>query len=295
MTQDASSAPGAAPKFDVLTDDGFDLYQDLMHDVPVVPFGLHFGEETFESNGMPLEELFRRLESGGPHPSTSQPNPEAFAVHYRQATRPLLVITLSSALSGSYNSAMQAKAMVPEADVTVHDAGTLSAAQSFQLHAALTARARGESIETALTWMKQVHEETELFFTLDTLTYLRRGGRIGRVAAALGGVLNVRPVVTVDKSTSAYETVGRARSWSKAREVIAQQSTKRFGAGTPLRVGLVQGFDAEDVNAVLGHLKAEHPIVWHGVAKVGSALAIHTGPKAVAYAVAPHDWPWDRT
>ena len=291
-THEAHDATRPEASFDLLTDDGLDTFPDLETDIPIVPFGLHFGGETFDSTGMPMEELFRRLKSDGPHPTTSQPTPEAFAEHYRRAERPLLVVTLSAALSGSRNSAEQARALVPEADVEIHDARTLSAAQAFQLHAASLARAAGQTRDAAIEAMKSMHEATELFFTLDTLEYLRKGGRIGRVQAALGNVLNLKPAVTVDKDTAAYETVGRARTWSKARSTLADLVTKKFGEGTAIRVGLVQGEDVEDAMSILEQLRARHPIAWHGVAKVGSALAIHTGPRAVALAAAPATLPW---
>ncbi len=292
MTHDPQESPRSEPTFDLLTDDGLDTFPDLETDIPVVPFGLHFGGETFDSTDMAMEDLFRRLTGDGPHPTTSQPTPEAFAEHYRRAERPLLVVTLSAALSGTRNSAEQARALVPEADVVIHDARTLSAAQAFQLHAASLARAAGRTREDAITAMQRMYEVTELFFTLDTLEYLRKGGRIGRVQAALGNVLNLKPVVTVDRDTAAYETVGRARTWSKARTTLADLVTKTFGEGTSLRVGLVQGEDVEDAMTILEVLKTRHPIAWHGVAKVGSALAIHTGPRAVALAAAPATLPW---
>ena len=86
---------------------------------------------------------------------------------------------------------------------------------------------RGESIETALKWMKQVSDETELFFTIDTLEYLRRGGRIGRVQATLGGLLNLKPVIHVDKTTGTYENVGRARSYRAAIEAVGAAAAGR--------------------------------------------------------------------
>src|SRR5690606_24321823 len=150
------------------------------------------------------------------HPTTSQPSPEQFAALFRGATDPVLAITISEGLSGSFNAADQAKALVPTVSVTLHDCGAPSAAQALPAHVAATARARGQGIDKAIDWMRAVHEETELYFTIDTLEYLRRGGRIGRVQATLGTALRLKPVVTVDKAVGAYANVGRARTWSKA-------------------------------------------------------------------------------
>ncbi|ADV66472.1 DegV family protein [Deinococcus maricopensis] len=279
----------------VVADGGLDAYADLLNDVPVAPFSLHMGHESFRADEIRREDLYARLRSGGPHPTSSQPTPQQFAELYRAAgDEAVLAVTISSGLSGSLNAAEGARALVPGADVTVHDSRTLSAAQAFQVHAARSARQLGHTVETARAWMQAVHAETELYFTIDTLEYLRRGGRIGRVTATLGGLLNLKPVVTVDKTSGAYTNVGRARSWGKAIEAVAQQVTARFGAGTPLRVGLLYGVDRADADTLLALLRERHELVWAGFAAVNPVLNIHTGPKAVGLAVAPGAWPWER-
>jgi len=290
MTPDRADGTAA---FDVATDGGLDAYGELLNDVPYAPFTLNFGPESFLADALPRAEFFARLRKGDPHPTTSQPAPEQFAVLYREATRPLLVATISSGLSGSMNAADQARALAPDAPVTLHDCRTLSAAQAFQVHAAMTARARGLDLGTALDWMGRVHEETELFFTIDTLEYLRRGGRIGRVQAALGGMMNLKPIVNVDKASGTYVNAARARSWPKAIDEIAAQVTARYGSGTALRVALVYGEAEEDAERLLQALQQEHPVPWSAAAPVGAALAVHTGPKAVGLAVAPAAWPWE--
>jgi len=282
------------PVFDVVTDGGLDAYGELLNDVPHAPFTLNFGPESFLANELPRAEFFDRLRAGDPHPTTSQPSPEQFAALYREATLPLLVITISSGLSGSMNAADQAQTLVPDAAITLHDCRTLSAAQAFQVHAAMTARDRRLDLDTALDWMRRVHDETELFFTIDTLEYLCRGGRIGRVQAALGGMMNLKPIVNVDKSTGTYVNAARARSWPKAIDEIAAQVTTRYGSGTPLRVALVYGEADEDAERLLDELRREHPVPWSATAPVGAALAVHTGPKAVGLAVAPAAWPWEQ-
>lgn len=286
--------PSPDTRFDVIADHGFDAFPTLANDPVVTPFVVQIGNETHRSTEIPLADLIGRLEDGGPHPSTSQPAPEVYAGSYRQAARPVLAITVSSALSGSMNAADQARALAPEAAVTLHDSGTICAAQSFQVHAAMTARALGHGIDTAVAWMRAVHAETELYFTLATLKYLLRGGRIGRVQAALGTMLDMKPVITVDKTVGAYITAARARTWKRAVAAIADQVTTRFGEGTPLRVGLVHGLEIGDAKVVLERIRERHPILWSGLTPTGPALAVHVGPIAVALAAAPGPWPWER-
>ena len=292
MSQPAGS-PSAGPNFDVAADGGLDAYSELLNAVPVAPFSVNFGSETRLASDFSRGEFIRRLRAGTPHPTTSQPTPQAYAELLEQATRPLLAVTISSGLSGSLNAAEQARALEPGHPLTIHDSRTLSAAQAFQVHAAMSARAAGHSLQTALDWMRQVGEQTELYFTIDSLEYLKRGGRIGRVQATLGGLLNLKPVVTVDKATGAYTNVARARAWKGALEAVANQVTTRFGEGTPLRLGLLYGEGRESTEAVLEHLRGRHPIVWAGFAPVNPVLLVHTGPSAVGLAAAPGNWPWE--
>ncbi len=293
LSDDMPDGPAAEPLFDVVSDGGLDAFPDLLNDVPVAPFSMHFGPETLKPGDISRQEFFSRLVRGDPHPTTSQPAPDEFAELFRAATRPLLVVTISSGLSGSYNAADQALGLVPDADVTLHDSRTLSAAQALQVHAAMMARARGHDIDTAIDWMQQVHAATELFFAIDTLEYLQRGGRIGRVKAALGAMLSLKPVITVDKESGTYVNVGRSRSWAKVFDALVQQVTKRFGEGTPLRAGVMYGDEPADGEQLQQGLAAAHELLWSDVAPVGAVLAVHTGPKAIGLAAAAGAWPWE--
>jgi DegV family protein with EDD domain len=289
-----SHATVTGPLFDVVSDHGFDAFASLQNDPIVTPFIVQVGSKSHFSTEMPLEQVLGHLEDGGPHPTTSQPAPDVYAARYRQAARPVLAITVSAGLSGSMNAAAQARPLAPEVEVTLHDSGTVCAGQSFQVHAAMAARAQGHSMATAIEWMRAVHAETEFFFTINTLVYLQRGGRIGRVQATLGSMLDLKPIITVDKNTGTYITAARTRGWSKALTSLADMITERYGEGTPLRVGLVHGLTQEAANTVLASLSKRHPILWSGMTPTGAALAVHVGPTSLAVAVAPGPWPWER-
>lgn len=281
--------------FRVIADGGLDKCRTLRNDVPVAPFYLNFGAQSYPNGELSQEEFFRRLRAGQPHPTTSQPTPRSYAELYRQSGEEVtLAVTISSGLSGSYGAAGQARALVPEAEVYLHDSRTLSAAQAFQVHAACTARERGETLQTAISWMRQVSDESELYFTLNQLEYLRRGGRIGRVTAMMGGILNIKPVVTVDKESGTYVSAARGRSWRGAIEAVAKQVTQRYGAGTPLRVAVMVGENVSDGEELLQHLRAAHPLLWHEMVSANQVLVVHTGPEAVGLTVAPGAWPWER-
>ena len=284
-------------RFAVVTDGGLDPLPSLHNAVPVAPFSVNFGEKTYPMTEVTTPWLYEQLRSNPVHPTSSQPSPQQWLSAFEEAgAGDILAVTISSGLSGSRNAAEQARDLLGQGSsrVTVHDSMTISGAQAFQVHAARTAAERGEDLDTALAWMRQVHEETEFYFTIETLEYLRKGGRIGRVAAALGGLLNLKPVVTVDKSNGTYANVARARSFKGSIEAMTQQVTKRYGEGTPLRVALMYGSHPDDADAALEQLQQRHPIVWTDRAGVNPVLSVHVGPRALEVTAAPGAWPWER-
>ncbi|GGK32746.1 DegV domain-containing protein [Deinococcus malanensis] len=281
--------------FSVITDGGLDAFSSLQNAVPVAPFALNFGSTTFRMDEITREGLYEQLRTNPVHPTSSQPTPQDWVTAAQQSgAKQVLAVTISAGLSGSRNAAEQARSMNPELTWHIHDSGTLSAAQAFQVHAASTAAQRSESVETALAWMQTVHQETELYFTIETLEYLRRGGRIGRVQATLGGLLNLKPVITVDKSTGQYTNVGRARTYRSAIDAVAAQVTQKYGEGAPLRLGLLYGSVREDADTALEILRGRHPIIRSDFAPVNPVLNIHTGPRALGIAAAAGAWPWER-
>ncbi len=286
-------------QFGVATDGGLDAYPTLRNDVAVAPFSLNFGTRTYRMQDLTREELYRELETNPTHPTSSQPSPQEWLEAFRRAeafsgSKNVLAVTISSGLSGSRNAAEQAAAMAPDLRVTIHDSLTLSAAQAFQVHAAQTASENGEPLQTALNWMKTISDETELYFTIETLEYLRRGGRIGRVAATLGGLLNLKPVITVDKSSGTYINVGRVRSYKGGIEAVVAQVDRKFGQEAPLRAGLLYGSVREDVDVARKLLEGHHQLLWSGEAGVNPVLNVHTGPRTLGVAAAPGPWPWER-
>ncbi|MFC4639351.1 DegV family protein [Deinococcus hohokamensis] len=284
--------------FQVITDGGLDVFGSLHNAVPVAPFSLNFGSTSHRMDEITREALYEQLRTNPVHPTSSQPTPQDWltAAESAQAggAAPVLAVTISAGLSGSRNAAEQARALNPALTWHIHDSRTLSAAQAFQVHAAVTAAQQGERVETALAWMTAVHQETELYFTIETLEYLRRGGRIGRVQATLGGLLNLKPVITVDKATGQYTNVGRARTYRGGIEAVTAQVTQKYGEGTPLRVGLLYGSVREDADVALEQLRSRHPVLWSDFAAVNPVLNIHTGPRALGIAAAPGAWPWER-
>lgn len=280
--------------FHVVTDGGCDIPEGMDITPHVVPLELSFGSEHYPSTALSPTEFYRKLTSSPHHPSTSQPSPADFVKQYQALTdKPILSLHISSGLSGTLNAADQASKTVTEAQVHLHDTKTLSIGQAFQVYAAVTAAEQGESLEVALDWINQVKDASQLLFTIDTLEYLQKGGRIGRVQAMLGSVLNLKPIVQVTKDTGTYVSAGRARSFNKAMETLVKKVQELVPANTPLRVAVAYGDDQAYAEHLIDMLREHYPLHWVGTVPVGPVLAVHTGPKLAGLCIAAGPWPWE--
>lgn len=280
--------------FNVVTDGGCDMPAGLdVHPVRV-PLNLSFGQEQFTSDALSPSDFYAKLEHSPHHPTTSQPSPADFIAAYRSVSdKPILSIHISSGLSGSLNAAEQALKEVPEAQVHLHDSKSLSIGLAYQVYAACEAARRGETLEVALAWVEQVQRATHLSFTIDTLEYLRKGGRIGAVGAAMGTLLNLKPIVYVTKDTGTYVSIGRARSFRKAMGALVEKAKEHVPAGSPVRAAVVYGDNEDDAAELMDLVRSAYSLTWSETTPVGPVLAVHTGPKALGLCLAAGPWPWE--
>lgn len=284
----------AAASFHVVTDGGCDLIDAMGIGPPSAPLSLSFGDEQFASDELSPTQFYEKLQHSPHHPVTSQPSPEDVADLYRRLSdKPIFGVHISSGLSGTLNAARQAAKEVPEAEVHLHDSKTLSIGLAFQVYAACEAARRGETLQVARDWVERVQRSTHLLFTIDTLEYLQRGGRIGRVQAVLGSLLNLKPLVHVDQDTGTYVGVGRARTFGKAVTAMVRKAEAYMPEGAPLRVGVAYGDNAGEADDLLDQLRDRRTLHWAGTTPVGPTLAVHTGPRTLGVCVAPGVWPWE--
>ncbi|MCA9868964.1 MAG: DegV family protein, partial [Anaerolineae bacterium] len=147
-------------------------------------------------------EFYRRLAATDSLPVTSQPSPGDFASTYRRlaATDPdILSIHMTSGLSGTFNSAQAGASLVPEANVTLVDTKTLSVAAGWQVEAAARAVKAGWSKEQILALLARIGEASNSLYTLEELKYLIHGGRISHMKGLIGSILNIKPMIGVEK------------------------------------------------------------------------------------------------
>lgn len=278
------------PSAVIVCDGGVDLPEGYAgrYGIATAPLMVCWGDELLKSGvDITAEAFYRRLRTDKVHPTTSQPSVGDYLALYKQAVAtglPVLSLHLSAGLSGSYTSAKMAREMLPDADITLVDTGTLSAAMAMQVLVAGDMAARGVPVPAIVAELARIARETDIIYTIDTLEYLRRGGRIGRVAGYIGTLLGLRPVITVDKSTGTYNATGRARSFRAGANLLVDQIADACGEGAEISCIMVHGDCAPEMEKLIERLQARMNCRWIKVVRANPSLGVHVGPDTLGVA-----------
>lgn len=277
----------------IVTDHGMDLdisqKQDL--DLHFVPLQINLDGKTYEGGkDLTSEAFYQLLQKSASLPTTSQPSPTDFANLYRRLAEKdadILSVHISSGLSGTLNSARLGAEMVPDAHVTLVDSLTLSCPFGWQVEAAARAVKAGWPLAKVLAYLDEIRGKTEAFFTLGSLRYLIHGGRISHLKGLLASVLNIKPIITVDKISGKYVDVAKERTLKRAIERMAATVAQKFGEGADLRVQLLHGDNLEGVEILREALKQRVNCHFEPTVAIAPVLGAHTGPSLVGLSVAP--------
>ena len=276
----------------IVTDCAADMSAEELEQLGITqaPLFIQFPEGEVNSADITADAFYDRLEAMRPQiPTTAMPSTGLFAEIYRkaaQAEKKILSIHISSGLSGTINAAREGgEEAKPEADVTFWDTMTLSGGERFQVIAAALASKAGWAMDAIKARLEKIREKTEVIYTLDTLEYLARGGRIGRVKALAGALLNLKPVIRVD-TDGKYSTVTTGRTLTKSMTAIVDHLYERY-AHTPVWVTILHGRFADKADALTNELKGKLNIAKLEVMRISPVLGVHTGPGIVGAAVVP--------
>jgi DegV family protein with EDD domain len=224
-------------------------------------------------------------------PTTSQPASGEFKQAYQQVLQQspaaqILVLTISSKLSGTYNAAMTAAEQLPEAKITVFD--SLSAAMGLGLMAITAAEmaAAGHHLVQILARLEQMRRDTRIVLVVDTLEYLRRGGRIGPAATFLGTLLNTKPILAVVEGT--IQPLDRVRTKRRALERLfseleGQLSTPR----QPVQAGIMHIAAQAELENLAALMIKRFNITRLYTSELGPVVGAHLGPGALGVGICP--------
>ncbi len=274
----------------VITDSTVDLpsgYQSELS-VDVIPLHVIWGEEKFLDNvNLTPEEFYRRLPISKVMPTTSQPSPQEFVDLYSKHFPHhdgILSIHISSGLSGTVDSALQAKSILgADNNIEVVDSRFTSLGTGFQVIAAARAAKNGASLQECKKIAEHVRNTTRIYFVVNTLEFLKRGGRIGGASALLGSALDLKPILFIkDGKIEAFDKV---RTMKKALIRMAEIFEHEMKGQSSIYLGLSQATAPDNCQILKQEIFSRfsnddfHEIIESGLSPV---IGVHAGPGAMA-------------
>ena len=271
----------------IITDSVSDLPGDVADGlgIAVVPLVVRFGNEEFRDGiDISMPEFYNKIRSGAPFPSTAAPSPADFAACYDDAAKradEILVITLTKALSGTYDAALQAiDLMETDASVRVLDSQQATMTLGFIAMSAAKAANSGGSLQDAEEAAKACMERVDMLCTFDTLEYLQKGGRIGAARAFLGSILKIHPMIALREGI--VQPAGKTRSRPRALErLVSYVSDYR-----QIDELAIEHTDCqEEAEQLLERLGDFHPREKIYLSTMTPVIGAHTGPGLLLVAV----------
>lgn len=269
----------------LITDSTAYIPEELIqqYNIHVVPQVLIWGETSY-LDGVDIQpsEFYRRLEDSEVHPTTSQATVASFHSIFEPLVAkniPILTIVLSEKLSGTLQSAKQAKDMFPGAVIELLDSRTTAMAMGFQVLAAARAHAAGASFEETIAVAKRARDHTGLFFVVDTLEYLHRGGRIGGASKLFGTALNIKPLLHVDDGR--VESFAKVRTKSKAFDRMLDVVAEKLEGEDTIRLATLHAAAESEAVQILAEAEKRLDSVESMITVVSPVVGNHTGPGTV--------------
>lgn len=272
----------------ILVDSTADMNPAVREQVMVVPLTIHFGDEEYV-DGVDItgQEFYEKLIESEVLPTTSQATPFAFQKAFQEAVDAgdtVVALTLSAALSGTYQSAcIAAEDFLGK--VFVVDTRSVTIGAAILAEYGLRLAAQGMSAQDVAEKLTQKRDDVRVVAMLDTLEYLKRGGRISKTAAVAGSLLSIKPVVALQDGE--IKVLGKARGSRQANNMLVQEIGK--AGGVNFDMPLLLGYTGLN-DALLQKYIHDSEALWQGHAEtlhstlVGSVVGTHTGPGAVAVA-----------
>ncbi|HOU13686.1 MAG TPA: DegV family protein [Anaerolineae bacterium] len=275
-------------KIALITDSTCDIPQALreQYAINVAPLSIIWGHEQLrEGVDIQPDEFYARLVADPTYPTTSQPTPQDFLHLYQQAqhdgAQEIVAITISSAMSGTYESARLASTMI---DTPVHlvDSKSNSMSLGWQVLAAARAREAGGDVGAMVAAADAARKSMVYIITLDTLEYLRKGGRIGGASAFIGTLLNFKPQILVNHQTGMVEAGRRTRTRQKAIQALYDDFFAQLDTRKKMHIAVLHNAALPEAEAMAARVQVEFAPAELIISIVSPVLGVHTGPRAIA-------------
>lgn len=273
----------------ILTDSGSDLPKAYLdeHNVTLIPLRVHLDDKEYDDQiDIDSKVVFDAMRNGK-SPKTSQASPNTIKEIFTKMAKEKqtgIYIAFSSQLSGTYQTAVMIYEQVleeyPELDITIIDTKCASLGHGLVVHQAVQMAENGSSKEDIIAQVHFYSESMESLFTVDDLEYLRRGGRVSRASAFVGGLLNIKPLLNVEdgKLIPIEKHRGQKKLYNRIVELMAER-------GVDLQnqmVGISHGDDLEKANLIKDAIQERFGTKEFFISMIGSAIGAHAGPGTIA-------------
>ncbi len=277
----------------LITDSTADLPPELLerHHIKIVPLRIQLGEETYRDTfDIEPDEFYRLLRSTELFPTTTQPSPQDFVEAYQSLGEEedrLISVHISSKLSGTYQSATIASQQFPDMEIHVIDSQQASLGLGLIVLAAARAIEAGEGVDEVLSLIGRVSSKIKTYFSVDSLEYLRRGGRIGRAQAFLGTMMKIKPLLVL-RDGEIYP-VEKIRGQQRLVRRMAQLVEEDAVGVRALKVALIRTDNEEVLSMLSQQLERIENVELEYAGKLGGIITSHVGPGAIAVSYYPED------
>jgi len=275
-------------KVAIVTDSSAYIPNDILKEYPisVAPQVLIWGNESYE-DGVDIQpgEFYTRLKDAKVMPSSSQVTPASFHKIYKRLLDEkydILAILIAEKLSGTIASAKQAKEFFPDAVIEIFDSNSTAMAMGYQVLAVARALAKGASLQEGLALAKNARDHTGVVFTVDTLEFLRRGGRIGGAAAFLATALNIKPILELRDGR--IEPIEKVRTRKKALDRLVELVEDRSAGRRPIRLATLHANAQSDAESLLETARVKFDAIESIFSEVSPVIGSHAGPGTVGLA-----------
>ncbi|RCW51425.1 MULTISPECIES: DegV family protein [unclassified Halanaerobium] len=273
----------------LVTDSTCDLSEKILnkYKVEVVPLSVHFGEKVYQDKiDLKTDDFFSMMEKSQKLPTTSQPSVGMFLEKYEKLAEnydQIISIHLSAALSGTYKSAKLASSEIEKIDVAVLDSKSTTAGLGFLVIMAAKLINKGLKFNEIIKKIESAREKLTIFFTVNELTYLEKGGRIGKAQSLIGNILNFNPVLEISGLTGEVEPKEKVRGYKRTNRRLTELTNDYIADSSQVNISFVYGRKTDNYNQFKNFLQAsllEKENLDYNIFsnKIGAVLGCHAGP-----------------
>ena len=281
-------------EFKIFSDSSLDMPDPLVNQWEIIriPYSVTFDKETYYKEHVDLspDQFYEKIHSEKMHPSTSLPPIQEYTEAFLPVLKEgmdVLCFTLSAKFSGSYQSALNAKMILeeefPDRNIVIIDSILATAAQGLLVYEACLMKKAGYSLKDVAAKVEELKHTARINFTVDSLDFLQKGGRIGKAGALAGTLLNIKPIITLENGE--LHPSSKVRGKKKALNHIIEKTWKESASSKDKYVvGVIYGTQKEDADYVYHALENEGILPLPDYFQIGLTIGTHAGPTAVGIA-----------